>query len=203
LAPRQPYKQKERQWRENEIVQQARQIMLERGYVSLNMDDLAERVGISKPTLYQHFKSKEDIAARVILRDFEATRAQFQQPQEGTALEKLTINLRWLLKTRYTQGNAISNFGYEVISIFHANTELRAHREQSILAFHELVDAAKAQGEINTELPTPLVVQAMFCLLGILNNPFHQAFPALTESELDLTIERIINMFLTGIIATQ
>ena len=48
------YKEIERQRREEDILHVAERLLLERGYGNLNMDELADAVGISKPTLYQH-----------------------------------------------------------------------------------------------------------------------------------------------------
>ncbi len=54
---------KERQLREREelILDRAREMLAEKGYLGLKLDELAEAVEYSKGTLYQHFSSKEDM----------------------------------------------------------------------------------------------------------------------------------------------
>jgi AcrR family transcriptional regulator len=47
--------------REEEILDVARTLFLEKGYSGLNMDEIAERIGYSKGTVYGHFRNKEDI----------------------------------------------------------------------------------------------------------------------------------------------
>ncbi len=69
--PRHSYRDVERQRREKDILECAGKLLAERGYADLNMDDLAEAVGISKPTLYQHFKSKEDLVTQVVFQSYE------------------------------------------------------------------------------------------------------------------------------------
>lgn len=54
-------KEQERAERERRYLELARQLLLERGYLGLTMDALAEATEFSKGTLYQHFGSKEDL----------------------------------------------------------------------------------------------------------------------------------------------
>ena len=54
------YKERSRLRREQDILRTAARMIRDNGYANLNMDDLADEVGISKPTLYQHFKGKDD-----------------------------------------------------------------------------------------------------------------------------------------------
>ncbi len=54
-------KQREIQAREAQILEVARDILLQDGYLGLNMDRIAVRMEYSKGTIYQHFGCKEDI----------------------------------------------------------------------------------------------------------------------------------------------
>src|SRR5688572_26251872 len=83
---KQSYKEREKQRREEEILTSAERLLMERGYANLNMDELAEYVGLSKPTLYQHFKSKEELAARVFMRGFEETESFLAQPLDEPSM---------------------------------------------------------------------------------------------------------------------
>ena len=48
------------------IVQAAHDLFNARGYKSVTISDLADRLGMSKKTIYQYFSGKEEIAAAVI-----------------------------------------------------------------------------------------------------------------------------------------
>jgi AcrR family transcriptional regulator len=48
------------------IIQAARDLFNSRGYRSVTINDLAERLGMSKKTIYQAFASKEEIAEAVV-----------------------------------------------------------------------------------------------------------------------------------------
>src|SRR5829696_7665089 len=47
--------------RRDEIVREAARLFDERGYHATSMEDLADTVGIAKPTLYHYFRSKDEI----------------------------------------------------------------------------------------------------------------------------------------------
>ena len=51
--------------RRDRIVLAAKQVLLENGWDATNMDDVAARAGTTKPTVYAHFKSKDELFAAV------------------------------------------------------------------------------------------------------------------------------------------
>src|SRR5690348_7655278 len=67
-AAARPPSLKERQRRERErlILQAAEELLVERGYHEMSIDEIAGRVGISKGTVYLHFPSKEDLAVALL-----------------------------------------------------------------------------------------------------------------------------------------
>lgn len=56
------------------ILQAARDLFNTRGYRSVTIQDLAEKLGMSKKTIYQSFSSKEEIATAVVEETMEAVR---------------------------------------------------------------------------------------------------------------------------------
>ena len=50
-----------RQERRAQVLEAARSAFVELGYYATAMDDIAERAGVSKPILYQHFSSKLEL----------------------------------------------------------------------------------------------------------------------------------------------
>ncbi|MGY4103638.1 TetR/AcrR family transcriptional regulator [Nocardia sp. R16R-3T] len=59
--------------RKLQLVEAASQLFQERGYHRVSMEDIAQRVGIRGPALYRHFRSKQDILARVVLEQISVT----------------------------------------------------------------------------------------------------------------------------------
>lgn len=58
-------KQRELAQREQHLLNTAQALLIERGYIGLTMDRLAEATEFSKGTVYQHFSNKEDLVAAI------------------------------------------------------------------------------------------------------------------------------------------
>jgi AcrR family transcriptional regulator len=59
--PTAPRRRMPRAERERQMISVAERMFAERGYQAASMDEIAERVGISKPMLYEYFGSKEGL----------------------------------------------------------------------------------------------------------------------------------------------
>ncbi|HWE90110.1 MAG TPA: TetR/AcrR family transcriptional regulator [Pseudonocardiaceae bacterium] len=60
-APTAPRRRVPRAERERQMLEVAEEVFSERGYLASSMDEIAERVGVSKPMLYEYFGSKEGL----------------------------------------------------------------------------------------------------------------------------------------------
>ncbi len=65
--------------REQRILEVARKILVGQGFEALSMDAVADEIHWSKGTVYQHFKSKEDILLALLLESIERKAALFQK----------------------------------------------------------------------------------------------------------------------------
>ncbi len=54
-------KKREKELRIENIIEAAKKIFIAKGYINTTMDEIALEVEISKPTLYQYFKNKDDL----------------------------------------------------------------------------------------------------------------------------------------------
>src|SRR2546423_12256290 len=54
--------------RGQQLLDVAQQVFAERGFQAASMDEVADRAGVTKPILYDHFGSKDGLLAAVILR---------------------------------------------------------------------------------------------------------------------------------------
>jgi AcrR family transcriptional regulator len=57
--------------RRGQLLNSASDIFVDRGYHAAGMDEIAERAGVSKPVLYQHFSSKLELYLAVLQRHVE------------------------------------------------------------------------------------------------------------------------------------
>jgi len=121
-------KQRAFEAREALIVAQADELLTERGYLGLNLDELAGRVEYSKATLYHHFVSKEDLVLAVVGRHFAIREEYFTRAchYDGLTRERMFafgIADR-LLSRRFPHGFPLVQF-VRLPSVWHKCSEAR------------------------------------------------------------------------------
>ncbi len=57
--------------RRNQLIEIGRAVFAERGYEATSVEEIAERAGISKPIVYEHFGGKEGLYAVIVDREME------------------------------------------------------------------------------------------------------------------------------------
>ncbi|MTW11147.1 TetR family transcriptional regulator [Pseudoduganella eburnea] len=91
--------------RENAILDAATSVLGSKGYDLMTMDDVAGAVGISKPSLYKHFKSKEELVGEAMVRLLEGAIEQIAGLDPAlNPREKLMALLEWALRVRLAGG---------------------------------------------------------------------------------------------------
>jgi hypothetical protein len=76
---------------QEQIIEKATEMYLTLGFKSVTMDDIANEMGISKKTIYQHFSNKNDLVEAVTMQMFETISCgidQICQPDKN-AIEEL------------------------------------------------------------------------------------------------------------------
>lgn len=71
-SDRLPIKDRLREVREEFILDAVNELLADRGYAEMSMDEVAARTGMSKATIYQLFASKQEVALGVVLRNLRA-----------------------------------------------------------------------------------------------------------------------------------
>ncbi len=74
----------ERSARRGQLLDAAREVFVAAGYHAAAMDDIAERAGVSKPVLYQHFPSKLDLYLAVFDQHAEELDARIRRALQAT-----------------------------------------------------------------------------------------------------------------------
>ncbi len=192
--PRTTDEQRER--REIEILRVAGQMIQEQGYHNLNMDELAERVGISKPTLYQHFKTKEDMVAQAVIHSTEAMEQYIMSLVEGTPLQRLEKIMRYVINTHLDPANSPAALMYGQTREFLRNhVAVHAARERSAGMMYGLVQEGKINGEIRADLLPQVVIGSLFSMIGILEF-YGRHVPA---PQREVMVEQVVAFFLRGV----
>lgn len=164
--------------REDAIVLAVKQLLAEKGFEAMTLDEVAARVGIAKASLYKHFSSKEALAAAAMVRlmdralDFVAEREALVPPP--APLEQLKAVARWSMELQLAG---------EMPSLPAQNSSLRAELtgcRDYLDRLFELsdrlgvwIEAAQAAGTLNPALPPEVVLYTVYAracdpVLGVL-----------------------------------
>jgi AcrR family transcriptional regulator len=154
------FQERLRKQREDEILAAAYQLLTERGYEGMTMDEVAAQVGISKVTLYQHFASKEALAAGIAVDQMRRIE-QALEPHyhaDGPALERLQAVLRYSLEQQAPKWAANLPPNARFVAQDPAFQALYAQR---MAQWEQLVDQAKAEGSVDLQVSTAVLVRMM------------------------------------------
>jgi AcrR family transcriptional regulator len=159
-----PYRLRQLELREEAILDAAHQLLGKLGYEDMTMDAVAADVGIAKASLYKHFPSKEKLAARTMTRLFDRTITRLQAIESTVpAGEKLRQMLEWVLQERL-RGSIphLPSTNGALEQGLMTDEEYLAALFTLNAALSGLVDQAKAEGALSSELPTDYIVTAIY-----------------------------------------
>jgi AcrR family transcriptional regulator len=189
------------QRREN-IINVAREVFFEQGYTAASMSSIAARLGGSKGTLYNYFKSKEELFEAQV-RDMcgEAADRILEATGEGDPAETLTrlgeqylqhlFSLQTVKLVRILIAEAQRS--PELARIFY---EVGPARGRKVLEIY--LEKAKSQGRL--EIPDCALASEQF--LTLCKGSTHLQFllnliPPLTPEEIRMQVGRAVTTFMT------
>ena len=167
-------KEKQRQERENLILQAAEEVLLEKGYYETSMDEIAARVGIAKGTLYLHFARKEDLVFALLERELYTVllMVEHANTMEGNAQEKLAFILNSLYQELFGKRA-------QLMYVLYNSTELKSVLLKYVLQEKQgdtlnrivasvtaLLEEGKATGMFDPTLPTAVMLNIFFSVLS-------------------------------------
>jgi AcrR family transcriptional regulator len=160
-------RERRKQMLREEILEAAGALMVEKGYAAMSMDELAAQVGISKPTLYTHFATKDELVVEAVTRDMRQMAALLsEQPDERTPLERLAVILRELLERQVRAHSLGIGPWPELFRLLCDNDEALAAIQQLDRYIVAQVQAGIAAGEIDATLDPAAVVRAFYGIMG-------------------------------------
>lgn len=148
------------QLRESAILDATAAVLGDKGFDLMTMDDVAGAVGISKPSLYKHFKSKEDLVGAAMIRLIDNAIDFLGKLDESLGpVQQLSALLEWALRVRLGGGlpflpstsatvraMLMRNLGY-VTRVMKLNGRLE-----------KLVKAGQESGELNPAMPSDVIL---------------------------------------------
>lgn len=146
--------------RESAILDAATHILRDKGFDLMTMDDVAGAVGISKPSLYKHFKSKEELIGETLMRLIDGAIDYLDELDNGLSpRQKLSALLEWTLRIRLGGGMPFlpsTNVNVRAMLVRNFNYVRRVLKLNGLLG--ALIVAAQKDGELNPHLPRDVIL---------------------------------------------
>lgn len=172
---------KEAQERRNEILDAADELFGQKGFDGTSTNDILEKVGIARGTLYYHFKSKEDIMDALI----ERYNAQILGVAKEIASDKsIPVNeriVRVVMALNISDGN-----GKEIIDHIHKPQNALMHRKiQKVIInglppiLTEIIREGIEQGLFSTPYP----YECMEMVVAYTNTVFDDDLVEMSDEE--------------------
>lgn len=197
-------KDRQREERERLILEAAEELLAEKGYHEMSIDEIAARVGVSKGTVYLHFPSKEELVLAYLSRGM---RRFMQEATDAlNASASPSAKLRALMELFYV---GVFKGRNNLFTALYENPELRNRMLDNKREFHgqwdalsqrvsQVFDEGKAQGEFDATIPTPVLVSLFWSLAS------PRTYERLVEQEqipLDEMVSHLSRFFFKGLAA--
>lgn len=191
---------RQRQWQQREqlILQMAQEMIAAGGYDNVTMDSLAAQVGISKPTLYQHFPSKEAIAIRSVIATMERGLERIRSmPADMPPRQKLREILRESALEKFTQHRNCFGTAYtNLIPVIRSHPDYQALRTEILSRLADLIRQGQAEGAIRSGLEPRVAAQA---IISTIRDGEYREMIAAGEVSLDTVVGTLLTIVLDGI----
>jgi len=160
ILPRLSFKNQAFKLREHAILDAATAVLSHKGYDLMTMDDVAGTVGISKPSLYKHFKSKEELVGEALIRLLDGALEYVAALDPAfNPLQKLSALLEWALRVRLEGGLPfLPSTSPHVRDMLTRNLKYMMRVLKLNRQLEAMVKLAQQQGLLNRELPTDVIL---------------------------------------------
>ena len=181
------------------IIKVAREYFLSRGFIRVTCDEIADRLGISKATLYKSFSSKEAILRAVVqeIMDEIGTQANmFIEDGQMGFVEKLVALFSFV-------GTRLSLFGPLLVRDIQKNApqiwkEIDDFRREKIIKnFAVILASGRDEGFVRSDIDIDLLLQMLVSLIQEFINPEALFRSGRAPAQ---TFESILKVFFQGIL---
>ena len=162
--PKVSFKEQMHQVREDAILRATCQLLGEKAFDAMTMDDVANAVGIAKASLYKHFCSKEELCSAAMVQVLMQVRAHLTSlPTEMPPLAKLQALLRWSLER--SMANAMPLLPSRNSTLHEVLMAHQGYLDGLVAVSDQIgtwIAAAQADGSICTALPPEVVLYTLY-----------------------------------------
>lgn len=184
------------------ILASARLHFMAHGFKNVTMDDLASEMGMSKKTLYAHFRSKSALVKSVITQKLDEAEKELGgvlAEKSGdfiNALHQLTAHLQ------KQSGEPQPVFVRDLSREEPALAEYLITRRRKIVekTFVKLLACGRDAGHVRDDIPIEFLIEVLLAVLETIAVPKHLASQHLSVAE---CLNRILSTFLHGVLTEK
>lgn len=164
ILPKLSFKNQAFKLREHAILDATTAVLSSKGYDLMTMDDVAGAVGISKPSLYKHFKSKEELVGEALIRLLDGALEYVAALDPGLGpVDKLSALLEWALRVRLGGGLPfLPSTSPHVREMLIRNVKYMLRVVKLNRQLEGMVKQAQQQGLLDRELPTDVILYSYY-----------------------------------------
>ncbi len=181
------------------ILETARKVFIEKGYLSVTMKDIVDACQISRGGLYLYFPDTKEIFLEVLKMEQQETDDVFTQglsEKKGPA-DILALFLKEQKKELLNKSNGLSRASYEFFFVEEKKGKAHPLRKQfdaAVLVIQKLIEAGVESGEFCCEDARRAASNIMYVLEGL-------KVAALTRGVTEAAVDREILYVMQGLIA--
>lgn len=184
--------------REDAILDATTQLFASKGFDLMTMDDVAHDVGISKPSLYKHFKSKEELAGAAMLRLLERT-GEFLDGLDSSLgpRQRLSALLEWAMRVRLAGGLPfLPSTSEHVRGMLTRNLRYVAAALKLNYRLKKIVQQGKKAGELRQDLPDDVILYSFYARTCDPAVEYLRLYAKMSDDEI---VEHMLNVCFSGI----
>lgn len=192
------------------ILQVAEQLYYAGGYEHINLQVIADQIGVSKTALFHHFKNKQELFFETLLHMLARYHALFAEALESEG-QSLRERLRHIMQGLTQQGSFdMTRFSREEYGLLSSEQQVeveRAWRASLFDVVHRLLEDGVRRGElrqIDVRLST-YVFMHLCMLLPRADSPLQSRLTTTREEEVaasataDRVIDALLDLYLSGV----
>jgi AcrR family transcriptional regulator len=190
-------RERQREARDEAILAAAFALLAEKGFEALTMEAVAERVGISRQTLYHHFRSKDELVLRAVLTLVEKGILEIEQLDASLPpLARLDRIVHWMIELRLAPGPAAIAKARPALLPIKAHPDYKRVFDRRVSVIRAIVDAGQADGSITPSIPSLLIVHSLLALVCDIRYDELVEMPEVTAKSL---VDNVAQLFVDGI----
>jgi TetR/AcrR family transcriptional regulator, regulator of autoinduction and epiphytic fitness len=157
-------KEQQQRLRDDVILAAVNELLARKGYDAMTVDEVATQVGLTKPSLYKHYGSKEGLAAAALVRLLDQALATIaaQSPAQPP-IERLRAVLRWALEQHLRGAMPLLPATRSALRESLLNNSVYVERLQAVsVGLSNWITEAQAEGSLSTALPPEVILYTLY-----------------------------------------